>query len=55
MVANINEITQKNNIKNLNIILNDVKSYNSKYGYQYGYGYYEEDLNLNNKSKWTLK
>tara|TARA_B100000768_G_scaffold62486_1_gene60561 strand:- start:6305 stop:8701 length:2397 start_codon:yes stop_codon:yes gene_type:complete len=55
MVANINETTQKNNIKNLNIILNDVKSYNSKYGYQYGYGYYEEDLNLNNKSKWTLK
>lgn len=55
MVTNINEITQKNNIKNLNIILNDVKSYNSNYGYKYGYGYYEEDLNLNNKSKWTLK
>jgi tyrosine-protein kinase Etk/Wzc len=55
MVTNINEIIQKNNIKNLNIILNDVKSYNSKYGYKYGYGYYEEDLNLNNKSKWTLK
>lgn len=55
MVANINEITQKNNIKNLNLILNDVSSYNSKYGYKYGYGYYEEDLNLNNKSKWTLK
>jgi capsular exopolysaccharide synthesis family protein len=45
MVANINEITQKNNIKNLNIILNDVSSYNSKYGYKYGYGYYEEDTN----------
>ena len=45
MVANIEEITQKNNLNNLNIVLNDANSYNSKYGYKYGYGYYEEDFN----------
>jgi hypothetical protein len=55
MVANIEEIAQKNNIKNLNLILNDVNSYNSQYGYKYGYGYYEEDSNQNKKSRWSFK
>jgi capsular exopolysaccharide synthesis family protein len=55
-LENINEVHDKNEIKNLYIVLNDVNAkgmgYGYAYGYQYGYGYYDEGKS---ESSWYKK
>ena len=57
MINKIDDLFNEKNIKNLNLIINDVNFNSRNYGYDYGYGYgsfgygyYEEDSKDDNKS-----
>ena len=61
MLHNFNETIIKNNLVNMNLVINDISidktSYGYGYGYgnTYGYGYYTEDQSLDNKPWWKIK
>ena len=61
MLHNFNETIIKNNVVNMNLVINDIAldktSYGYGYGYgnTYGYGYYNEDKNLKNEPWWKIK
>tara|TARA_Y100000813_G_scaffold56541_1_gene39705 strand:+ start:1658 stop:4078 length:2421 start_codon:yes stop_codon:yes gene_type:complete len=61
MLNNFNETIIKNNVVNMNLVINDISidktSYGYGYGYgnTYGYGYYTEDQSLDNKPWWKIK
>tara|TARA_B100001741_G_scaffold263396_1_gene228066 strand:+ start:6820 stop:9240 length:2421 start_codon:yes stop_codon:yes gene_type:complete len=61
MLNNLNETIIKNNVVNMNLVINDISidktSYGYGYGYgnTYGYGYYTEDQSLDNKPWWKIK
>jgi capsular exopolysaccharide synthesis family protein len=58
MLHNFNETVIKNNVVNMNLIINDISNDKSSYGYgygygnTYGYGYYAEDQSRENKPWW---
>ena len=58
MLHNFNETVIKNNVVNMNLIINDISNDKSSYGYgygygnTYGYGYYTEDQSRENKPWW---
>ena len=57
MLNNFNETIIKNNVLNMNLIVNDISNdktshgYGYGYGNTYGYGYYAEDQ-IENKPWW---
>ena len=58
MLHNFNETVIKNNVVNMNLIINDISNDKSSYGYgygygnAYGYGYYAKDQSLEKKPWW---
>ena len=61
MLHNFNETIIKNNLVNMNLVINDISIDKTSYGYGYGYGntyvygYYTEDQSLDNKPWWKIK
>ena len=49
LLKNVQEAYSGGKVKNISLLLNDVKVANMGYGYGYGYGYYEEDERNNRK------
>ena len=60
MLHNFNETLLKNNLANMNLIINDIsldkssKGYGYGYGDSYGYGYYSEDITNTKKQWWKI-
>ncbi len=60
MLHNFNETLLKNNLANMNLIINDIsldkssKGYGYGYGDSYGYGYYSEDMTNTKKQWWKI-
>ena len=58
MLNNFNETILKNNVLNMNLIINDISNDKTSHGYGYGYGntfgygYYTEDQSIENKPWW---